>query len=209
MPEIIKTYVTEIASSIQLGDPVKLGGLYVSHGNIDSKPIIYQFQLPLSAKSESELTFDFGESRQLSSHIGEVDKRLISIIYENSLGFFGRKIRADTIESAYVSNAHDGTWTFQLDPELTIRDQHGNQRSTDDLDTSAPLTVFAELIGVSIGKTTIKPTWKLHKILVYKRTTLPELTPPSDGQETVAQSDEDLSQLSDEATGFYPDANEP
>lgn len=210
--DIIKNLANADVTHIKLGEPVKLGGHYIAHASVDGKPIVYQLHpLALAQIDESTVTFDLGESNQLSTHIGEVDKRLISIVHENSAAFFGRTIRADTVEAAYSSNAHDGGWTFQLEPDLVIKDQYGNLLSTDSLLVDDSVTAYAELIGVAIGKATIKPSWKLHKILVYKVTQIddaPSFQKPAQ-ENDAGQGTESVEDAVEEEASFYPDAVEP
>ena len=211
MADIIKNLSAADASRIQLADPIKRGGWYVAHASVNGKPIIYQLHpLLLREVSDNTVVFDLGESNQLSSHIVDIDKRLVSNTHERSNAFFGRSIRADTIEAAYASNAHDGTWTFPLDSDIIVKDQYGNVHPIESLPIDEDVTAFVELIGVSIGKVTIKPSWKLHKIQVYKKTKLDdtmadvETQRDDDGPSDLLEDVEDKPEVPD----FYPDANE-
>lgn len=211
MTDIIKNLAAADASRIQLADPIKRGGWYVAHASINGKPIIYQLHpLLLRTVSDDLVVFDLGESNQLSSHIVQVDKRLMANTHERSTAFFGRPVRADTIENAYTSNAHDGTWSFPLDPDMTVKDQYGNSHSVDSLQIDEDVTVFVELVGVSIGKVTIKPSWKLHKIQVYKKTKLDDsaVTAETPEQQDAAATGQDDGEEGPEVPSFYPDAVE-
>lgn len=210
MADIIKNIATVDVSLIQLGEPVKLNGWYVAHASINGKPIVYQFPLVVAESTDKIVSFDLGEAAPMSLHIVALDQRLVAAVHENAQTFFGRKIRAETIEAAYASNAHDSKWTFHLSPELVVKDQFGNTLPPDVLAQGQTVTTFVELVGVSIGKSTIKPAWKLHKLTIYKSTVLNEIAQGSEPSqiEALASSSDDFFQPVAEAESFYEDVDE-
>jgi len=95
---------------------------------------------------------------------------LISLIQENSKAYFGKVIRPASIEQAFISNTVDGKWQFPFDDTIPIKDQYGNVEAPSILHPGETVSIVIELIGVMIGKTTIRPAWKLHMIRIYKAT---------------------------------------
>ena len=204
MTDNIKSLANANVTQIKLAEPIKLGGKYIAHASIDARPIIYMDgTMKIAQVTEDAISFDLTESsRVLVSSIVDIDKQLVDTVSENAHLFFGKPIRAETIEAAYSSNAQDGLWTFKREPELIVKDQYGTSLTFDDETlTTGPVKVFVELVGVSIGKVTMRPAWKLHKIQVYKKTVLPDDVSEQEPENVVPP-------IQTETTHFYDDADE-